>query len=203
MADSTTFDALAPGAGSHAARTSGVRLRDDAARRFRAMVDANFDFIWRALRGLGVPRGAADDAAQHVFLVALEKLDAIAPGSERSFLFGTALGVAANARRARARSREVFDEDALAARADADPSPEEVASRSQARARLDAILDAMPIDLRTVFVLFELEAMTMAEIAEMTGLAPGTVASRLRRAREDFQARVARTRASSLSRGAR
>lgn len=43
------------------------------------MVDAYFDFIWRSLRGLGVPAGAADDAAQHVFLIAYQKLDEIAP----------------------------------------------------------------------------------------------------------------------------
>lgn len=189
MSDSATLDAIdARPLGS--AATGAARSRGEAARRFRAMVDAHFDFIWRALRGLGVPNGAADDAAQQVFVVAFQKLDDIDPERERSFLFGTALGVAANARRLRARRREVSDENAVAEHADAALSPEEAASRNQARARLDAILEAMPIDLRTVFVLFELEALTMAEIAEITGLAPGTVASRLRRAREDFQARV-------------
>ncbi|WP_437727650.1 hypothetical protein [Sorangium sp. So ce861] len=35
-----------------------------SAERYRALVDAHFDVIWRSLRGLGVPAGSADDAAQ-------------------------------------------------------------------------------------------------------------------------------------------
>jgi len=50
----------------------------------------------------------------------------------------------------------------------------------------------MDLDLRTVFVLYELEEMTMAEIATTLELPPGTVASRLRRGREAFQTAVAR-----------
>jgi RNA polymerase sigma-70 factor, ECF subfamily len=55
------------------------------------------------------------------------------------------------------------------------------------------VLDAMPIELRAVFVLFELEGMTSPEIAAISGLPPGTVASRLRRARERFRELVAQT----------
>src|SRR4051812_23169307 len=77
--------------------------------RFRELVNQHFDFIWRSLRGLGVPLHSVDDAAQHVFLIASQKLESIAFGSERAFLFSTALGVSANARRARARNREVSD----------------------------------------------------------------------------------------------
>jgi RNA polymerase sigma-70 factor, ECF subfamily len=43
-----------------------------------------------------------------------------------------------------------------------------------------------------VFVLFELEEMTGLEIAHVLKLAPGTVASRLRRAREAFHDGVKR-----------
>jgi len=57
----------------------------------------------------------------------------------------------------------------------------------RARALLDALLASMPLDLRTVFVLYELEELTMAEIARALDLPAGTVASRLRRAREAFE----------------
>ena len=61
-------------------------------------------------------------------------LESIAPGSERSFLFSTAVGVAANARRAQSRSREVVDtEGLLDARADDAPDAEELLSLKQAR----------------------------------------------------------------------
>jgi RNA polymerase sigma-70 factor (ECF subfamily) len=67
--------------------------------------------------------------------------------------------------------------------------------RERARDLLDRVLDEMDLDLRVVFVLYELEEMTMADIASSLELAPGTVASRLRRARADFGERVARYRA--------
>lgn len=168
------------------------KLDDAQAARFRAMVDGHFDFIWRALRGLGVPTGNAEDATQHVFLVASQKLALITVGSERSFLFSTARGIAANARRARARSREVLAEDALAEPIDAAPDPEQVAVQREGREVLGRLLDGLTEDLRTVFVLFELEGMTALQIAELLSLPAGTVASRLRRAREEFQASAKR-----------
>jgi RNA polymerase sigma-70 factor (ECF subfamily) len=158
----------------------------DASKRLRTMVDTHFDFIWRVLRGLGVRAEAADDAAQHVFWVASQKLDAISEGSERAFLVGTAVGVAANARRIRARSREVLDEEALEAQVDEAPGADALLEAKEEREHLDRILEAMPDELRTVFVLFALESATAPEIAELLDLAPGTVASRLRRAREAF-----------------
>ncbi|WP_437293385.1 RNA polymerase sigma factor [Sorangium sp. So ce426] len=177
------------------------RAPSPSAERYRALVDAHFDFIWRSLRGLGVPAGSADDAAQHVFLIAYQKLAEIAPDRERSFLFGTALGVAANARRAGARRRELCDDGAMAAAADDAPNPEQLIEMKQARALLDDVLDAMEEDLRVVFVLFELEGVPTEEIAAMLGLAKGTVASRLRRAREDFRAIARRVQARALHRG--
>jgi len=53
------------------------------------------------------------------------------------------------------------------------------------------VLDAMPFDLRAAFVLFELDELTIPEIATLLHIPEGTASSRLRRAREDFRARVA------------
>jgi RNA polymerase sigma-70 factor (ECF subfamily) len=154
--------------------------------RFRGMVDAHFSFVWRYLGGLGVPPAAIDDAAQQVFLVAAAKLVSIEPGLERSFLVGTAHGVAANARRANDRRREVQGDIALASHADHGPDPEQSAESREAAGILDVFLGSLPEELRSVFMMFELEGMTMASIAEALNIPPGTVASRLRRAREDF-----------------
>jgi RNA polymerase sigma-70 factor (ECF subfamily) len=162
------------------------RSTTDAEARLRRMVESDLELVWRVLRGLGVPAEAADDATQQVFWIASRKLDAIAVGSERSFLFATAKGVAANARRSVARNREHFDAEAIDATVDPAPDPEEVATTREAQRILERLLEAMPEDLRTVFVLFELEGMTAAAIAELLGIPPGTVASRLRRARELF-----------------
>src|SRR5262249_46462881 len=137
--------------------------------RYREMVGQHFDAVWRTLRGLGVAATSVDDAAQQVFLVALRRLDAISAGSERSFLLGTAVGIASNARRSVARAREVSDPDAVGAGIDPRPDPEEALVIAERRALVDRVLHHMPDELRTVFVLFELEGLTSAEIAQTLG----------------------------------
>ncbi len=179
---------------------SSTTLSKQDAARFRTMVDANFDFIWRSLRGLGVPAASIDDAAQQVFWTASQKLPSISHGSERSFLFATARGIASNARRSQLRSRELLDEEAIASHVDRAPDPEQIAASRQARRLLDRILDGLPEELRTVFLLYELEGQTMAEIASLLGTPMGTVASRLRRAREEFQDAARRYQAIAGSR---
>ena len=56
-------------------------------------------------------------------------------------------------------------------------------------------LDGLPIELRAVFVLAEIDELPASQIAPLLDLPPGTVASRLRRAREMFDARLARMHA--------
>ncbi len=178
-------------------------LAPAAQARFRAMVDGHFNFVWRYLRGLGVPEANVDDAAQQVFLVAAGKLDAIEEGLERSFLVGTAHGVAANSRRASERRREVHGDPVLEVSPDHDPDPEEHAASREAVAILDDFLASLGEELRTVFILFELEGMTMLAIAATLGIPQGTVASRLRRAREEFHEMARRVRAGTNMRGKR
>ncbi|MEO8700540.1 MAG: sigma-70 family RNA polymerase sigma factor [Kofleriaceae bacterium] len=161
--------------------------------RLRHLFDAHLDFVWRSLRRLGVPELTADDAAQEVFLVASRRLADIEVGREKSFLFATALRVASTSRRAQTRRGEQ-DEAAIQHLVDPSPGPDELADRTRARVLLDIILARMELALRAVFVLYELEEMTMAEIAVTLEIPPGTVASRLRRARDEFQAAVTRVR---------
>lgn len=167
--------------------------------RLRRLIDDHLDFIWRSLRRLGVPATDADDCAQQVCMVLARRLGEIAAGSERPFIFSTVLRVASEERRSRSRRREVLEESGEPF--DPGPSPEEAVEQRSSRALLDEALDALPMDLRVVFVLFELEEMQTAEIAETLSLPIGTVASRLRRAREEFQRIAARMQARSAFRG--
>jgi RNA polymerase sigma-70 factor (ECF subfamily) len=167
-----------------------VRRVEAGVDRLSAMFHDHFDFVWRSVRRLGVPPEGVDDAAQEVFVVASRKLGAIVAGKEKAFLFGTAVRVASDARRAQNRRRRSPDEPPDTC--DPTPPPDELVDRKRARELLDDVIAAIPDDVRPVFVLFELEGMTMAEIAAVLELPPGTVASRLRRAREVFAESVAR-----------
>ncbi|HEY4188516.1 MAG TPA: sigma-70 family RNA polymerase sigma factor [Polyangia bacterium] len=157
--------------------------------RLRGLVDGYLDFVARVLRNAGTPQADIDDEVQRTFIIAARRLDDVRPGSEKSFLLQTALNVAAHARRTIARRREVAADNAPDA-LDACATPEQLTDQKRVRLLLDRILDQMGTDLRTVFVLYEFEEMNMAEIAEALGIPSGTVASRLRRARTEFRARV-------------
>jgi hypothetical protein len=67
---------------------------------------------------------------------------------------------------------------------------------------LDQILAGLSWDLRTVFVMYEIEGMSSPEIAEVLGISRGTVASRLRLGREAFQRSLHRHRARARGDGA-
>ena len=168
--------------------------------RLSSMFHHHYDFVWRSVRRLGVPEDAVDDAAQEVFVVASRKLDAIDAGKEKAFLFGTAARVAADTRRALQRRRQSPCSEEPEP-IDATPALDELVEQKRARETLDHLIAQLPEEARPVFVLFELEGMTMAEIASCLELPAGTVASRLRRARELFGAQVARLEARSTSHG--
>jgi len=164
---------------------------DNSDRRLQREVRDNFEFVWRLLRRLGLSPSDADDATQQVFIVLSRKINDLPSGKERAFLYGTAVRIAWRARRTLERRREELS-PVIAEEAGSSPTPDQLLLRRQARVVLDEILGAMPLAVRTVFVLFELEGMNLTEIAETLRLPRGTVASRLRRGREDFQRRVQR-----------
>lgn len=160
----------------------------------RPLYEEHADFVARQLRRLGVPASELEDAVQEVFIVASRRVAEVDPERARSFLFGTAVRVASHARRSQRRRRHALDSDIVARAPDQGPMTDELVERRRARELLDDVLDTMSDELRGVFVLFELEGLTAAEIAALLQVPPGTVASRIRRAREHFQVEVARLR---------
>lgn len=157
----------------------------DRARLERMFVDHHV-MVWRTLRRRGLDPDAAADATQQTFLVAAERLADIHLDSERAFLVGTALRVA------RSQGRKVvrwqLDEDMDQRTADAPSALDE----RTAIQLCDMTLARVDADLAEVFVLYELEGLSSPEIAALLEIPLGTVASRLRRAREQFRAVVRR-----------
>lgn len=162
--------------------------------RVRALVERHFHFVWRSLRRLGVREADADDAAQEVFVVAARRLDDVLEERERAFLFGTAVRVCSTRRRLARRHPEdpsgAGDEHAVTA-----PNPEELAELSEAKLELGRLLDGLGSELSSVFVLAELEELSVREIATLHGIPEGTVSSRLRTARAKVQKAVERKQA--------
>lgn len=195
MADSSSYTA---------ALTSPEALDEPipavAVERVTALVEAHYDFVWRTLCFVGLDDAAAEDGAQQVMCILARRIDDVAPGAERSFLFSTAMRVAGTLRRTSGRHPESAEED-LEAIVAATPSAEELVDDRRAHEVLRQVLDAMPVELRIVFVLYEIEEMTMREIAETLGIPPGTAASRLRRGRGAFQAIVNRMQAARRRHG--
>lgn len=174
-----------------------------SAERVRSVVTENIRVAWRFLRRLGMSEADADDAAQEVMLVVARKIELIREGSERAFVLSTAFRVAASMRRLDARRREATDEH-LEQLVDPLPPPDAITEQKLALELLDQMLGKMTLELRAVFVAAEFEGLSVTEIAQALDIPRGTAASRLRTAREDFNARVERYEAQARNlRGAR
>ena len=153
------------------------RLEGEHAARLSRLVRAQFGFVWRLLRRVGVSEAEADAALQQVFGAAAQRIGDIRSGNERSFLFSTALHV--SARMQREPSSQTVPSDAA-------PALEDLDERQQSREILAVLLAQMPLELRVVFVLHEIEQLAASEIATIVGIPLATVASRLEEALDDF-----------------
>jgi len=157
--------------------------------RLKALVEHHVDFVARVLRGAGTPQAEVDDDLQRTLIVAARRLADVRPGSEKRFLFRVAQHTAAHARRTLARRREVAQEEAPEL-VDDSSCPEHLTERRRAFKVLERVLEQMDVGARTIFVLYELNNFSTAQIAEILDIPPGTVASRLRRARADFRSKA-------------
>jgi RNA polymerase sigma-70 factor (ECF subfamily) len=161
----------------------------------RQLFERNYASIWRLIRRLGVPSAQLDDATQEVFWVAARRLSDIDPGREHAFLYGVALRVASNHLRRQSAALPVAELELAKDIADSRTTPEQQLEQCQVRALLDEVLLQLPLELRTVWVLVELEGLEVREVAHVEEIPVGTASSRLRRAREAFSEIAKRVRA--------
>lgn len=128
----------------------------------------------------------ADDAFQATFLLLARKASSLRqPDRLAAWLHGVACRVAVKARALAARRRErqqpLIDQAA--------DTPDDLLWRDL-RPVLDDAIRALPAPYRAPFVLCYLEGLTNAEAARRLGCPPGTVATRLARARQQLRARL-------------
>lgn len=155
----------------------------DAKARLESLVHAHYDVVWRLARRWGLSAADADDVAQRTIVVIGRRLQQVEFGKERAFLCRTALHLASKVR-ARVQRRGEESVETWEQHVSDLPDPERLLEERRARVQLDLILSELPEPLRAVFVLFELESLTQVEVADALGIPQGTVASRIRRARE-------------------
>jgi RNA polymerase sigma-70 factor (ECF subfamily) len=170
--------------------------------RFEDVYAEHFAFVWRSVRRLGIDMSAVDDVVQDVFLVVHRRIgDFEARSSMKTWLFGIALRVVRDHRRTLKRKPAQLG-GAAAVETDVDGvhdasarGPHEHVTEREAARTLHSLLDELDDEKRAVLVLAELEQMTVPEIAEAVEANVNTVYSRLRAARRELDAAVARYRA--------
>jgi len=161
-----------------------------SARDFSGVYAEFFPFVWRCLRGLGVPEPSLDDAAQDVFVVVHRRLAEFAGRSSlRTWLYGIVRNVASNQRRGTARQRHTqpLDEE-LPSRG---PGPLERAEEAEAAAFVQHFLTTVEPKRREVFILGLLEEMPIPEVAAALSIPLNTAYTRLRLVRTEFQKALA------------
>ena len=151
---------------------------------FRELYVDHVAFVWRCLRRLGVRERDVEDAAQETFIVAHRKLAAFDGASPRGWLFNICLRVAADHRKRAHVRREEPTNDLIDA-----PSPADQAhdlERCRDRELLQSILDDLDEPRRAVIVLYELEELSMPEVASILDCPVQTAYSRLHAARKQM-----------------
>lgn len=145
---------------------------------------AHAPFVWRVLRRLGIRDADVDDVFQEVFLVVHRRFASFHGGSPmRTWIYGICVRVASEHRRRPYVRRETPSGDRLP-EPRVEPSQDEHVDRRRALDRFDTALEQLDDDKRAVFVLFEIEGMTMHEVAAAVGCPLQTAYARLYAARK-------------------
>jgi RNA polymerase sigma-70 factor, ECF subfamily len=152
---------------------------------FKQLFEEHSGFVWRVLRRHGVPEREIEDACQEVFLVVHRRLSEFEGRSSlRTWIYGIAVRVGLGLRRKAFIRREL-----LVTVPDEQVSPFDMAdeyARQEAQVWLKNALAELPRPKREVFVLYELEEMTIAETAAALGVPENTALYRLYGARKDI-----------------
>jgi RNA polymerase sigma-70 factor (ECF subfamily) len=156
---------------------------------FADVFQTHADFVWRALRRLGLGPADAEDALQEVFLVVYRRLEHYEErGAMRAWLFAISRQVVSHYRRGAQRSER--KQQALAREEAKHDDPHDAFVRGESVALVRALLAELSEPQAMVFWLSEIEEMTMPEVATALGINLNTAYGRLRLARKRFEEMV-------------
>jgi len=154
---------------------------------FAAVALPHLDAALNLARWLTGSRADAEDIVQEAMVRALTYFPSFRGGSSRAWILQIVRNTAYGALRAR-RGERIADygpDEAAAIEEIPDPAddPEKSLILSDDLARIDALIEGLPVELRETLVLRELEDLPYRDIAQITSVPIGTVMSRLWRAR--------------------
>jgi RNA polymerase sigma-70 factor (ECF subfamily) len=162
---------------------------------FAAVYAAHARFVWQLALRLGVSRADCEDVSQEVFLVVHKKLASFDGRSAlRTWIYAIVYRAASE------HGRKRREHPVEGATLPTGPGQDLAIDARDARRILESILERLDDDKRAVFVLYELEEMTMADVAEIVGCPLQTAYSRLHAARAEFEAAVKRLQATGKRR---
>jgi RNA polymerase sigma-70 factor (ECF subfamily) len=165
---------------------------DGSGDRFRELILPHLDGAYNLACYLTRDPVLSEDIVQDAFVRAFRGFEGYRGGSPRAWLFmivrnccRTARAGAGGAVSLVIHESSLSEEAALQVREhpDPSPSPEEEVIRSSEINQLRRAIEAIPEPFREAVVLRDMEELSYAEIAEVTGVPVGTVMSRLSRAR--------------------
>jgi len=164
--------------------------KDLALTAFRAIYEANVDYVTQTLRRLGVAPAEVEDVAHDVFVAVHRHLDAYDPSRPlRPWLFGFAYRFASDHRRL-ARNRNEVPAEPTREVVDAGKLPDEHLDDARARDLCHRALDAMDFEKRAVLVMFDIDGRTAQDVADQLGIPLNTAYSRIRLARAELERHI-------------
>lgn len=154
-----------------------------------ALFDAHAPFLLRTVQRLSGSGPHVEDVVQEVFLVAHRRRHEIHGGDDvRGWLYRVAQNLVRHHGRAIARQRRLQNKYLEESREpDVADAPDAAGARRDQAHLVHACVAELPLKLREVFVLYELEAMSAVEIARLIDVPENTARSRLRLARDRFR----------------
>ena len=153
-----------------------------------ALVDRHFSTVYRFFRSK--VDDDVEDLTQRTFLASLEGLDRLRRDRDfRAYLLGIARRLLLRRFRDQA-IRGRYENPMMVSAAELDGSPSQEVAAADERRLLLLGLRRIPLDLQICLELHYWEGMAVADIAEVLSVPPGTVKSRLHRAREQLRLRI-------------
>lgn len=206
MRPSTALDRSNSSALSDSELVAHARRGDEHA--FRAIMERHNQRLYRVARTLLRDDSEAEDVVQETYLRAFAGLSGFrGESSLATWLTRIALNEALGRKRKQKPTVELEAVDAIQESSsqiirfpmmNANTDPERAAAQREIRKLLESSIDALPEPFRVVFVMRDVEELSIEETAAFLGIRPQTVKTRLHRARRQLRESLDEHLASTL-----